>query len=329
MRWLFRLLLGLIVLVAAALGLSYVFLADPDMPRDVLVQKYGKAPSQFADLPTGATAHFRDQGNKNAPPVILLHGSNASLHTWEPWVREFGDRLRVISVDLPGHGLTGATPQADYTLDGMGAFLDEFATQMGLTSFALAGSSMGGAVAVKYAQGKPWRVTSLILVDSAGIALPGMDPPIGVRIATTTVLNQITRAFPTRGLYEAGLKASFTDQSLVTKEMIDRYWELNRGPGVRDATRKRFSTPWSELVAEEQKIEAALPAMTTRTLILWGRDDKLVPLAAAEVFRSKIPGAQLIVYDKSGHIPQEEVPAKSAADAAAFLLAVPPPVSSP
>jgi pimeloyl-ACP methyl ester carboxylesterase len=325
MRWLFRFLIGLIVLVAAALGLSYVFLSDPDMPRDVLVQKYGQPPSQFTELPSGATAHFRDQGNRDAPAVILLHGSNASLHTWEPWVREFGDKLRVISVDLPGHGLTGPTPQADYTLNGMGAFVDEFATQMGLTSFALAGSSMGGAVAVKYAQAKPWRVTALILVDSGGIALPGMEPPIGVRIATTPVLNQITRVFPTRGLYEAGLKASFVNESLVTKDMVDRYWELNRGPGVRDATRKRFSTPWSELVAEAQKIEAALPAMTTRTLILWGREDKLVPVAAGEVFRSKIPGSQLIVYDKVGHIPQEEVPAKSAADVLAFLLPAPAP----
>jgi pimeloyl-ACP methyl ester carboxylesterase len=325
MRWLLRIFFGLIVLIAAALGLSYAFLADPDMPRDVLVQKYGQAPSQFADLPSGATAHFRDQGNKDAPAIILLHGSNASLHTWEPWVREFGDKLRVITVDLPGHGLTGATPLADYTLDGMGAFLDEFATHMGLTAFALAGSSMGGAVAVKYAQGKPWRVTSLILVDSGGIALPGMEPPVGVRIATTPVLNQITRVLPTRGIYESGLKMSFYDPKLVTPAMIDQYWELNRGPGVRDATRKRFSTPWSELVAEAQKIEAALPAMTTRTLILWGREDKLVPLAAAQVFRSKIPGAQLIVYDKVGHIPQEEIPAKSAADAAAFLLAAPAP----
>jgi pimeloyl-ACP methyl ester carboxylesterase len=324
MRWIMRILIGLVVLVAAALGLSYAFLADPDVPRDVLVQKYGQPPSQFTELPSGATAHFRDQGNRDAPTVILLHGSNASLHTWEPWARAFGDKLRVITVDLPGHGLTGPTPQADYSLDGMGAFVDEFATQMGLTAFALAGSSMGGAVAVKYTQAKPWRVTALILVDSAGIALPGMEPPIGVRIATTPVLNQITRVFPTRNLYDSGLKMSFVDQSLVTKEMVDRYWELNRGPGVRDATRKRFSTPWADLVAEAQKIEAALPAMTTRTLIMWGAEDKLVPVRAGEVFRDKIPGAKLIVYDRVGHIPQEEAPEKSAADAMNFLLTPPP-----
>jgi pimeloyl-ACP methyl ester carboxylesterase len=114
---------------------------------------------------------------------------------------------------------------------------------------------------------------------------------------------------------------------LATPEMIDRYWELNRGPGVRDATRKRFATPWSELVAEAKKIEAALPAMTTRTLILWGREDKVVPLAAGKVFHAKIPGAQMIVYDKTGHIPQEEVPIKSAGDAAAFLLAAPAPAA--
>lgn len=329
MRWVIRILVGAIVLIAAALGLSYAFLADPDVPRDVLVKKYGQPPSQFAELPSGATAHFRDQGNRDAPAVILLHGSNASLHTWEPWVRELGAQLRVISVDLPGHGLTGPTPKADYTLDGMGAFLDEFATHMGLTAFSLAGSSMGGGVAVKYAQAKPWRVAALILVDSAGIALPGMEPPVGVRIAQTPVLKEITRVIPTRGIYESALKLSFFDPAFVTPDMIDRYWELNRGPGVRDATRKRFATPWSELVAEANKIESALPAMTTRTLILWGREDKLVPVAAAEVFKNKIPGAQLIVYDKVGHIPQEEVPAKSAADAAAFLLASPTAIPAP
>jgi pimeloyl-ACP methyl ester carboxylesterase len=321
MRWIVRILVGLVVLIAAALGLSYAFLADPDVPREVLVAKYGQPPSQFASLPGGATVHFRDQGTPEAPAILLLHGSNASLHTWEPWVQRLGPRHRVLSIDLPGHGLTGPTPQEDYTLAGMVAFVQAFADAQGLTTFALAGNSMGGAIAVKYAQTHPDRVSALILVDSGGLILPGMQPPPGVIIATTPVLREITRVLPTRPLYEAGLREIFFDKSLATPAIIDRYWELNRGPGMRAATRKRFAVPWESLVAEARIIEAALPAMTVRTLVLWGREDRVLPAALGERFRDRIPGAKLIVYDQIGHVPQEEAADRSAADAAAFLAA--------
>src|SRR5262245_16045242 len=114
-----RILLWVIGIIAVAIGLAFLFLGDPEVPRDFLVKKYGQPPSQFVALPSGANAHYRDQGNRQGPPLVLLHGSNASLHTWEPWVKQLGDAFRVVTVDLPGHGLTVARKDDDLTAASM------------------------------------------------------------------------------------------------------------------------------------------------------------------------------------------------------------------
>src|ERR1700730_15035602 len=112
------LLIGLLVIVAVLVG-GFLYLNQPDMPRSALEAKYATPPSQFVVLPDGARAHFRDRGPRDAQVLVLLHGSNASLVTWEPWSKALSDRFRVVSVYLPGHGLTGAVPNRDYSQKGM------------------------------------------------------------------------------------------------------------------------------------------------------------------------------------------------------------------
>src|SRR6185503_9403206 len=121
-----RVLLWIVVALAVAIGLAFAFLGDPEVPRETLMRKYGAAPSQFLELPGGATAHYRDQGNASGPVLVLLHGSNASLHTWEPWVKILGDEFRIVTVDLPGHGLTIAKNDESFTAESMAKFVDEF-----------------------------------------------------------------------------------------------------------------------------------------------------------------------------------------------------------
>ncbi|HAH10300.1 MAG TPA: alpha/beta hydrolase [Alphaproteobacteria bacterium] len=323
MRWVIRIFLGLLLLIAIGLGAVWAFLSDPVIPQEVLLRKYGGGASKFLPLPDGAVAHYRDQGNAQGPALVLLHGNVASLHTWEPWVQLLGDEYRIISVDLPAHGLTGPTPSGDYATAGMTGFVDSFTREIGLTRFVLGGSSMGGGIALTFARDHGARLRGLILVDSAGIALPEMKPPPGLFILQTPVLRDIYRIFPRRPTFKAGLEMTYTDKSLVTPDLIDRYWELNSGPGMRDATIARFSAPWEQLVAEAKAIEASLPSLTTPTLILWGADDKLVPVRAGEILRDKIKGARLIVYPAVGHVPQEEAAEASARDVRAFLQALP------
>ena len=313
---LFRALFVLIVLLVIA-GLMIVnFYGDPDVPDATLVAKYAPSPpSQFIDLPSGAHVHFRDQGVAGAPVLVLLHGSAASLHTWEPWVQILGQEFRIITVDLPSHGLTGAVPSNDYSQAGMANFVDEFTTTLHVPRFAIGGNSMGGGIAARFTLMYPGRVTKLILIDAGGGIQPKAptDPGIGLRIARMPVLQNIMLYVTPRGLYEEGLRKAFYDKTLVTAEMVDRYWELNRRPGNRAATLKRFQSVQDTFVADHVS-EIKVP-----TLILWGDKDTLVPMDAGEGYRDAIKGSQFILYHDVGHIPMEEVAARSAEAVRGFL----------
>jgi pimeloyl-ACP methyl ester carboxylesterase len=304
------------VLVLAA-GAALYAAAVPDMPAAVLDARYGGPPSQFVTLPGGTRAHFRDRpGPAGAPAIVLLHGSNASLHTWEPWATEFAGKLRVISVDLPGHGLTGATVEGDYAIEGIVEFVDSFIHAIGLSEpFILAGNSMGGNVAWRFTLIHPERVAKLILIDSGGVAIPGPERPmpLAFRLARTPVVRELLRFVTPRSLFESGLRDAFYDTSLVTPEMIDRYWQLNLRPGTRAANLDRFSRTNGTRFANRLK-EIKQP-----TLILWGSEDKVISVAAADVFESALSNAKLIIYEHCGHLPMEEVAKQSAADVLAFV----------
>ena len=156
--------LGLLVVVVVGAGLAFV---EFDLSFDELKDTYVSPSSQFIDLPDGSRAHVRDEGNRNGYPLILVHGSTASLHTWEPWVKELGNTYRIVSMDLPGHGLTGATPSGDYSRDAMVEFVRDVMDALGIDRAALAGNSMGGGVVAAFAEDYPTRVSHLILISSA------------------------------------------------------------------------------------------------------------------------------------------------------------------
>src|SRR5580692_9623190 len=102
-----RVFLGIVAAIAAVLVGAYFYLSVPEIPRATLEAKYGTPPSQYLTLADGARVHYRDRGPRNAPVLVLIHGSNASLFTWEPWTKRLDDSFRVVAIDMPGHGLTG------------------------------------------------------------------------------------------------------------------------------------------------------------------------------------------------------------------------------
>jgi pimeloyl-ACP methyl ester carboxylesterase len=315
LKWIGRIAIALVVLC----GTAAAFLLTPEVPRAELVARYGGAPSQFVTLMSGSTAHYRDRGPRDAPVLLLLHGSNASLHTWEPWAALLSDRLRIVSVDLPGHGLTGAVPRADYSQGAMASFVLEFASAIGLGRFAIAGNSMGGGVAARFTIDNPERVTALILIDAAGLRSKSAgDPGFGFRIARMPILRDALRFFAQRAIFEDGLKAAFADDTLVTPDMVERYWLLNRMEGTPAATIARFGTP-PDTTLQEKAGTIAIP-----TLILWGDQDRLIPIDAAELWHQAVKGSTVIVYPGVGHIPMEEAADTSAADVAAFLSRLSP-----
>jgi len=308
-----RFLTGLLVVVVALAGAFYYF-SEPDIARSVLEAKYATPPSQFLMLPDGARAHVRDQGSRGGPVLVLVHGSNASLFTWEPWAKRLGDQFRVVSIDMPGHGLTGAVPNHDYSQEGMVRFVKEVTDKLGLAKFAIAGNSMGGGVAARFAEEYPANVSQLILVDAGGMPGKGGDRiPLAFRLARVPILNQILLHITPRSLVTEGLNDAIVHKEIIDDRMIDTYWDFARMQGTRQATMERFGLNWDDAVRKH------IADIKAPTLILWGAQDHLIPVEVAQEFHSAIPGSKLIVYPATGHIPQEEVADQSAADVRAFL----------
>lgn len=308
---------GLIILLAGV-GLLIAF-RTPDTDPAAMRVKYGGPPSQFVNLGGGLTVHLRDTGPRDGPVLVLIHGSNASLHTWEPWAERLGNRYRVIRFDLPGHGLTGANPTHRYATTDFVDVVERVRAKLGLARFALAGNSMGGGVAWHYALAHPERVAALVLVDSVGQPEPGsQSPPLAFRIARMPIIRNLATVVTPRSLIADGLPQAYANPKLADDKAIDLYWELLRYPGNREATIERFATP------SDPATPALLKRLTMPVLILWGAQDHLIPVSSAQWLHANIPGSKLIVYPKTGHIPMEERADQSAADVRAFLQSANP-----
>ena len=307
MKWVWRGLLALL----GILVIAFLIFRTPDTDAAEMRAKYGGPPSQFVAIGNGVTVHLRDEGPKDAPAIILLHGSNADLHTWEPWVQALKGQYRVIRFDQVGHGLTGPDPKHDYSRDNYVADILEVADALGLKQFVLGGNSMGGKHALAFAVAHPERLTGLVLVDGSGGPMLKLDRKkddeggsssgnIGFKIAQTPGINLLVEQITPRSLIAQSLEQSVSVKSVASEAAVTRYWELLRYPGNRRATLKRFGYPYDPLT------EAEIAAVTTPTLILWGEEDRLIPVEAGQWLAKTMPNNALVIYPKIGHLPHEE-----------------------
>jgi len=314
MRKFLQVLFAVIALVILSSMASFLFMLTFDVPDSVLLTKYGQPPSKFMNLSGGARVHYRDQGVADGPKLVLLHGSNSALQVWEPWVKVLGNEFHIITLDLPGHGLTGAVPGDDYSEAAMVEFVAAFLNGLGIERFALGGTSIGGSVAAHFALTYPERVSKLILVGASGFP-PKTAPEADYQpqLVHVPVLRNLSLFVTPRSAFEDGIKRSVVDQNLATPEMVDMYWELNRRRGTRSATLTRFTLP------EDTTVRDGASKITLPTLLIWGDKDGIVPLEVGEAYRDAIKGSQLIVYRDVGHAPMLEIPERSA-EAVRFFL---------
>jgi len=321
-------------LLLLVVGLAFLAGCQTDLALVDLKARYGAPPSRFLPM-DGIEVHWRDEGpgtaghrepaagaGEEAPAILLLHGTGASLHTWEGWTRRLAPHMRVVRLDLPGFGLTGPHPSGDYSGAATADFLERFADAAGLKRFALVGNSLGGYYAWRFALRHPDRVSALILVDSAGYPVePSTGSAVVLQLARMPVVSELLRWAPIRGTIERSLYEVYADDTKVTPDLVDRYTDLMRRPGNRaafgDRTRAGHRpTGWERL-----------PDLRVPTLLMWGAQDTWIAPSVAERFKRDIPGSELIVYPELGHLPMEEDPERTARDALGFLRrlgAVPP-----
>ena len=312
-----RLVGVLMILTALVMTLSRA----PDRPVQTLVARWAPPPSDFIDV-RGQLVHLRDEGPREDPlPIVLVHGTSASLHTWEGWVRALKGQRRVITFDLPGFGLTGpfAGQYAqnnngdNYAGDAYARFVLDLLNVLKIDRVVMGGNSLGGEVAWRTAFLAPQRVAALVLVDASGPPFTPLSMPLGFRVARTPVLNRISEWVLPRSLVHDSVASVYGDPAKVTEALVDRYFELTLREGNRHALAQRLQ----HLVAgaDAQRIAT----LKLPTLILWGGRDRLIPPAIAQEFKQQISGSQLVLFDDLGHVPQEEDPARTVQALKAFL----------
>lgn len=310
-RW----LMGAFVLaVLLLLGLATVW--APDKPVAMLAARWAPPPSRFLAL-SGMQVHLRDEGPRSdSLPIVLVHGTSASLHTWDGWAATLRGSRRIIRFDLPGFGLTGPSPDQDYTLDAYTRLTLQLLDSLGVSRFAIAGNSLGGEVAWHVAAAAPDRVAALILVDAVGYPIVSQNVPIGFRLARTQGLTWLfTRILP-RSVVESSVRSVYGDPSRVTDSLVTRYFELTLREGNRGSLPRRFAQ------ARDGADSATIATLRVPTLIMWGGRDGLIPPDHAGRFARDIRGSRIQLFPELGHVPHEEDPARTVAAARAFLECV-------
>jgi pimeloyl-ACP methyl ester carboxylesterase len=307
------------VLIVLALGCAALawWLWTPDLSRSELEARFLQAPGDMLEAGDWRL-HVRESGPRDASPIILIHGFGASLQTWDSWAAQLARSHRVIRLDLPGSGLSPPDPANDYTDSRSMAVLMALMDRLGLARASIAGHSIGGRIAWTYAALRPERVDRLILIAPDGFASPGFE--YGQAPKVPAVLEVMRYILPKVALL-ASLKPAYADPAMLTAELVDRYDDLLRAPGARQALLDRMR---QTVLVDPRPLLAAIKAPT---LLLWGERDAMIPVANARDYLKAMPNARLVSFPASGHLPQEEASADSAAAVEQFLAQTQPSAS--
>jgi pimeloyl-ACP methyl ester carboxylesterase len=299
--------------VLALIFISLLLFGYEDRTVEELKEKYGKSPSQFLSM-DGMEVHFRDEGvQSDTLPIVLIHGTGSSLHTFDGWTETLKQKRRVIRMDIPAFGLTGPFPDRDYSIEHYVAFLDNFLNEIGVHKFILGGNSLGGQIAWNYTLKNRDKVEKLILIDAAGYPLNSKSIPIAFKLARTPILNKVLTVLTPKFMAKTSVENVYSDKSLVTEELVDRYFLLTLRTGNRQALADRMTGD------EDLNTITEIKTINQPTLILWGEDDLLIPLANAERFHKELPNDTLVILKNSGHVPMEESPEKSLVTVLEFI----------
>ncbi len=311
-------------IIAGILGLLFLLLfiiCERDRPVEELIPLYANQDSKFMPI-LGMKVHYRDEGvQTDSVPLILLHGMSSSLNTWDSVVIGLRGQKRVISLDLPGFGLTGPSPENAYNFDYYSKFIDSFTTRLNIKRFILVGNSMGGAISWNYALHKPEALAKMVLIDAAGYPKKGESGSLGFTIASTPVINNLLLYATPKFLVRKSLETVYYDQARVTDAQVERFHDVAIREGNRGAALLIFKGSFTGNSKRFLNSNVArMKDIKTPTLILWGDKDNLIGVNNVDNFLKDIQGSRAEIYKNVGHVPMEEVPGKVAESILKFTL---------
>lgn len=282
------------------------------MDRSALEDRYAGPPSEFVELDEveGLRVHVRDEGT--GPPLLFLHGAGSSLHTWDAWARQLRWGYRVVRIDLPPFGLSDRHPEDRYGPEAYLEVMDALMEALEIEDPVVVGNSVGGYVAARYAAHNPEGTRGAVLLAPAGYpqTLPGV-----LRLVALRGLGRAVSWLTPRWLVERTVRRAYADPERVPAAVVDRHHELLRGPGNRQGFRDVV------LLMDDLRLDEPnwVEDVTVPTLLMWGEEDRFVPVELAPRWLEDLPDAELVRLPDVGHVPMEEAPVRSLALLRPFL----------
>lgn len=304
--------LASIIIVLATAALVIFWLARPaDVSFDEARASVPHSQySHFADV-DGVRLHYQEKGT--GTPLILIHGYTSSTYSWKDVFGPLSENFHVIAIDLKGFGFSGK-PDGDYSRRAQAVLVTHLLDQLKITKAWFCGNSMGGEVALNVALLNPELVSGLVLIDSAGVAVKGgasLAPWYMFVPAVGRVL--IALGLTSDKLVREGLEKSFYDDTKVDNERVAAYYRPLKTRGGQLAAQR------ARIQFNQFPIENQLGQINVPTLIIWGEQDALIPVEAGHKMNQLIKDSQLVVIEKCGHVPQEEMPDRVFAEMRQFV----------
>jgi pimeloyl-ACP methyl ester carboxylesterase len=322
-------ILSVLILI---LGFSY----RPDRTRESVEKLYFSEFSSYMNLTIQDTEnndvdvliHFKDQGEKTNPVIVLLHGMFSSLHTFEDWeALLIKDGYRVISVDLPNHGLSGGFSDQTISLRRSAMIVKSILDNLSITSVIIGGNSMGGGVswffASEYHGVDGFEVNGLILIDAVyPVVSEDSEERNGLifTILSSPLRNYFGKLTP-RFLLKTLLEGAYGPDSIMKKDVLDRYYDLLRVEGHRDAILSSIQEPIQDNTLTGAERLEKIKNDQIPVLILWGKQDSWISSSFALDFKEilNVPEEFVVIYERLGHVPMEENPELTYLDLIDFL----------
>lgn len=244
----------------------------------------------------GIATNYHDVGS--GAPVLLIHGSGPGVTAWANWrlvLPELGKTCRAIAPDMVGFGYTERPAGVEYGVDGWVAHAIGLLDALGIEQTDLIGNSFGGAIALALAIRHPQRVRRLVLMGS-----------VGVPFTITPELNAVWGYEPSLAAMRGLLDIFAHDRGLVTDELAELRYQASIRPGFQESFSAMFPAPRQRWVDAMASREADIRAIKHKTLIIHGRDDRVIPLSNSLTLNRWIDDSQLHVFGRCGHWVQIE-----------------------
>ena len=294
-----------------------------DIPKNEIVSKYAKGASEFIELDDGSLIHIRDEGNKDGKIIVMVHGFNGSLFNYEPLIPYLSEKYRILSLDLPAHGLTGAVKSDIYSHEAFENVIKEVVKIQGVDEFYLIGHSMGGMIAWRYVLNNIKQIKGLVIIGSpfVGSEIEYNDfqsvnaPPAAFKLLDTALFREMLSYVTPRLLVKEGISQTVFDQSIVTHDLVDQFHDIILMDGTREAIGKLIISHEDNFIADP----SILRKINIPTLVLHGEEDNLVDIRFVSHFVEKIPDVKLISYPRVGHMPPMEIPIQLSKDIQNFV----------